>query len=373
MLDLFHTLYFEATRNCNYSCKYCSTGSSSKKITQDVPFEKIVDFILLPAFEIGTRLINFSGGEFLLRNDAIKILDKANQIGFNIAMASNGLLLTNEKLKQIKEVVGDNLIISLGINSFDSDNYFTRATYFKETLKVLSRIEKHQIRANISVTIGDFNKMSFSNTIKQIEKLDLPFNRIPFVPRSCNAHELMFNKESLKKYFHPVLTKYFNGQASYTPYMLPPEVYESVSGQNLTKEQIPLNPSIGCWVGAYYAINPEGEVSPCPMFLDHVSGGNVYKTPLKEILFDSELFQKITDRKNLEGKCGDCKYTHTCGGCRVMSYYHTGNVYAEDPTCFLDELSAEEIEKIENETIKSFKNYVRMAKFGKLYFSPKNE
>ncbi|MGI6411319.1 MAG: SPASM domain-containing protein [Bacteroidales bacterium] len=38
-----------------------------------------------------------------------------------------------------------------------------------------------------------------------------------------------------------------------------------------------MNPGVGCWVGAYYAINAEGEVAPCPMFLDHVSGGNVYE------------------------------------------------------------------------------------------------
>jgi radical SAM protein with 4Fe4S-binding SPASM domain len=249
----------------------------------------------------------------------------------------------------------------------------TRDLETKFTLEVLEILEKYNVRANISVTIGDFNKQSFADTIENINKLKLPFNRIPFVPRSCKVHDLMFDKDSLKNYFHPVLRKYFNGQVSYTPYMLPPEIYETVSGQDLQVEQIPTNPNIGCWVGAYYAINPEGDVSPCPMFLDHVSGGNVFKTPLKSILYETELFKKITDRNNLEGKCGNCIYTHTCSGCRVMSYYLTGNVYAEDPTCFLQELNETEILEIEKETTESFKNYVRMAKFGNLFTNPKTE
>ena len=327
---------------------------------------------MVPAYSLGTKLINFSGGEFLLREDAIALIIKANEIGFGIGIASNGLLLTDKKLEEIKDAAGDNLIISLGINSFDTDNVKTRNVEAEFTLNVLEKIEKHHIRANISVTIGEFNKELFETTVLNIKKHSLPFNRIPFVPRSCPKHELMFNKDSLRDFFHPVLRKYFNGQVSYTPYMLPPEVYERISGQDLKKEQIPINPSAGCWVGSYYAINAEGEVSPCPMFLDHVSGGNVLKTPLKEILFESELFRKITDRSHLEGKCGNCKYTHTCGGCRVMSYYYKGNVYAEDPTCFLHELNDEQVKEIENDIIKSFKNYVRMAQFGKIYTIPKS-
>ncbi len=370
MFDKFHSLYFETTRNCNLNCKYCSTGSSTKKKFKDLSFEDIVNKILNPAYELGTRLISFSGGEFLLREDAIRILESSNKIGFNIAMASNGILLNESKLLQLKDAVGDNLIISLGINSFDLLNKDTRCTETDFVLKKIELLEKHNIRINISVTIGKFNMSSFKSTIESINKLKLPFNRIPFVPRSCNVPHLMFDKESLKEYFHPILRKYYNGQVSYTPYFLPTEIYEKVSGQNLAKDQIPLNPAVGCWVGAYYAINPEGDVSPCPMFSDHVTAGNVTNMPLYDILYKTEMFNKLTNRRELEGKCGNCKYTYTCGGCRVMAYYKTGNIYAEDPTCFIDDLSSEELERYESETIASFKNYVRMAKFGKLYDNP---
>jgi len=332
-----------------------------------LPYQVIIEKILNPAYELGTRLIEFSGGEFLTRADSMELLSYANNKGYAIAMASNGLLLNDDTLKRIKDIVGNNIIISLGINSFDSDNKETRNIDFEYALKIYEKLEKYGYRVNISVTIGEFNKKCFTETIDRIKKLKLPYNRIPFVPRSCNAHNLMIDKESLRDYFHPVLRKYFNGQVSYAPYFLPQDIYESVSGQDLNKDQVPINPNVGCWVGAYYAINAEGGVSPCPMFLDHVIAGNVLDTHLYDILYKSEMFQKITDRKNLEGKCGKCKYKFTCGGCRVMAYYYTGNIYAEDPTCFIDDLTEDELIKAEEETIISFKNYVRMAKFGNLY------
>jgi radical SAM protein with 4Fe4S-binding SPASM domain len=104
--------------------------------------------------------------------------------------------------------------------------------------------------------------------------------------------------------------------------------------------------------------------------LDHVSGGNVLKTDLKKILFESELFTKIIHRENLGGKCGSCKFNYTCGGCRVMAYFQTGDVFAEDPTCFIDDLSDEELAKLETLTAKEFKKYYRMTKFSNIFKTP---
>ena len=49
-----------------------------------------------------------------------------------------------------------------------------------------------------------------------------------------------------------------------------------------------------------------------------------------------------------------------------MAYFLNGDPYAEDPICFIDKLSNEEIAAIEKETIKSFKNYNRMIKIRNL-------
>mgnify|MGYP001288010929 CR=1 FL=1 len=368
MLPLFNILYLETTRKCNLNCTYCSTGSNGLKDQgEDLPFDTIVNRILKPAYDLGTRFLDFSGGEFLMRPDAFDLLEYANKTGFVLGIASNGCYINDENLIRIKKITGNNILISIGVNSFTSDNFETRDATIDFILGKIKLLEKYSIRTNISITLGQFNKNTFEDTVKKTRELGVPFNRIPFVPRSCNSNEMMLDKESVKNYFHPILRKYFNGQISYTPYFLDPEIYFNISGQRKETHKVPTNPPVGCWVGAYYAINPEGDVSPCPMFLDHVTGGNAVTEDLNKILFESEVFTKIIQRDKLEGKCGNCKYNFTCGGCRVLAFYRTGNVYAEDPICFIDELSEKEIKQMEKETETSFKNYVRMAKFGKIY------
>ena len=77
----------------------------------------------------------------MLRKDFLQLLAKANELGYIIGIASNGSMLTDEVLEKIQSIVGENLIISLGINSFDLANAETREVETEYTLKVLERIK----------------------------------------------------------------------------------------------------------------------------------------------------------------------------------------------------------------------------------------
>jgi len=333
----------------------------------DLSLKSIVERVFFPAWELGTKQIEFSGGEFLLRKDAYKLLEIANNIGFKISIVSNGSTLKEKSINKLKKLLNDNLLISLGINEFNSRNRETRDVESEKVLSLIKLLEQYMITVNLVVTIGEFNCETFENTIKTINELKLPYNRSPFTPRNNHCKELMFNKDMMKKHIHPVLVKYFRGYSSYVPLFLSPEIYSATSLQNKFLSPVPTNPSLGCWVGSFYGINPEGDVAPCPLLLDQISGGNVLKMGLKEILYDSEIFSKIIHRENLGGKCGSCRFNYTCGGCRVMAYFQTGDVFAEDPTCFIDDLNKEELVKLEAQTANEFKKYNRMTKFSNVF------
>ena len=155
MLPHFHTLYLETTRKCNLSCPYCSAGSNGKyDDSEDMSYDDILNRILYPAFKAGTKFISFSGGEFLLRKDAFDLLDQANKIGFTIGLASNGTTLNKKTVKKLKSLLGQNMIISLGINSFDRENEKTRERSFKRTVAIIDLMRENNIRINISITTG---------------------------------------------------------------------------------------------------------------------------------------------------------------------------------------------------------------------------
>ena len=365
MSGMFHFLYLEATRRCNFNCPNCSSGSQGYiNPEDDMSYDTIVNRILKPAKELGTRFIDFSGGEFLLRIDALDLLSTANDMGFGLGISTNGSLLSDKLLGKMEKMLGQNLIISLGINSFDENNLESRQSSESFFIRTLERVQKYHFRANVSVTMGSFNKESFAKTIEKISELYLPFNRIPYTPRNSNNREWMFTKEDMKNILHPTLCSHYKGYVSFVPFFLNPDDYFSRSVQKPGEFPVPTDPTIGCWVGSFYSINPSGDVAPCPLLSDHLSGGNILNEDLYNILYKSELFSRIVKRNEFEGKCGSCKFNFTCGGCRTYSHYLTGNVFGSDPTCFIDEMSEEELSDKERITSKNFRNYCRMAHFG---------
>jgi hypothetical protein len=54
-----------------------------------------------------------------------------------------------------------------------------------------------------------------------------------------------------------------------------------------------------------------------------------------------------------------------------MAYYHKGDVFGEDPTCFIEDLTPAELENLEKQTRKHFRNYVRMDEISKSFIKLK--
>ena len=105
----------------------------------------------------------------------------------------------------------------------------------------------------------------------------------------------------------------------------------------------------------------------CPVLLDALSAGNVREKPLDELVLSSKLFQEITDRSKLKGRCGQCRYQYTCGGCRAMAWYHSGDYMAEDPTCFFEPVTRETKSEHEEETNRWFTKYLMVARHAGFY------
>jgi radical SAM protein with 4Fe4S-binding SPASM domain len=370
----FPAIYFEATRRCNLRCPMCMTASNDGSRVRasrrrELSYEEIRDLVLVPAKRLGTVAVGWSGGEFLLRDDALSLLRLTAEMGYRCNVCSNGELLDRERLRAMKEAAGGRLTVSVGINSLDDANEWSRDAGVDRTLEVLDACGELGIDRHVIITIGKHNVESFQRTVDYLVKRRISYNRSPLVARgSGTGHfgELAFERDDLREWFHPVLRSNVNGYVSYTPFFLSPELYEEASGSPI-EGAVPQNPPVGCWVGSWLTINAEGDISVCPVLLDELAGGNVREKPLDELVAQSELFATITDRSKLEGRCGRCRYQYTCGGCRAMAYFHTGDYMAEDPTCFFEPIDRTTVAEEEEETNRLFKKYLIVARHAGFY------
>ncbi len=94
----------------------------------------------------------------------------------------------------------------------------------------------------------------------------------------------------------------------------------------------------GCSAGEKMAnVDPRGDVHAC-QFWGHVTLGNVREKPFSEIWQKSrdEFLLRLRDKAgHLGGRCGECRYKSLCGGCRIRAEAATGDLWGEDPACYL--------------------------------------
>jgi AdoMet-dependent heme synthase len=373
----FPALYFEATRLCNLQCPVCMTSSNDaarvrESRQRELSFDEIRELVLLPAKRLGVKAVGWSGGEFLLRKDSMRLLRLATELGYQCKICSNCELLTRELLTEIKQATNGYLTIAVGLNSIDRRNEWSRDAGPDRTLEALALCDELKIDRHVIVTMSKDNADSFENTIEYLVRHHISYNRSPYVARGSGCslfRQLAFDRKDLEQRFHPALRRYVNGYVSYTPFFLSPEIHAELSG-GARNGTVPQNPPIGCWVGTWLAVNAEGEVSVCPVLLDSLSAGNVREKPLDRLVAESELFANLLDRGRLKGKCGNCRYQYTCGGCRAMAYYHSGDYMAEDPTCFFDPADKTTKSEHEEETNRLFKKYLIVARYVGLYHRP---
>lgn len=365
----FNTIFFEATRRCNLSCSLCMASSNRPDVVREstakeLSTEEIERHVLIPAKEIGVKIMTWSGGEFLVRDDALELVRLATKHGYESTICSNGVKITEDLLRTFHEASGGTLVMAVGINSIENENAWTRDTDVDLALRVIEMCERLDIKRHVVVNVGRHNLDTLEQTLQWLDDRNIPYNRSPFTARGSGREhweKLAFDREDMEKTIHPELRKHAHGYISYTPFFLSPDLHERISKgeRNVT---VPQNPSIGCWCGTWLGITAEGEVAPCGILLDELDCGNVRDKPLAQLIDESEVFQKILDRSQLKGKCGRCRYQYVCGGCRALAFFDSGDYMGEDPTCFFEPVDKDTVCEHEQETNRIFKRYAFMVR-----------
>lgn len=61
--------------------------------------------------------------------------------------------------------------------------------------------------------------------------------------------------------------------------------------------------------------------------------GSVRANAIADVYRNSEIFRALHSPNCFHGKCGDCDYSHICGGSRARAFAHTGDALGSDPFC----------------------------------------
>lgn len=114
-LHPLRSLFWECTLRCNMHCRHCG---SDCKVSSTIPDMQAADFLravdrLALYVDPHTTFVIFTGGEPLLRSDVATVGLELYHRGFPWGVVTNGLLLTEERLEELRRAGIHSVAVSL--------------------------------------------------------------------------------------------------------------------------------------------------------------------------------------------------------------------------------------------------------------------
>lgn len=193
-------LRLSVTNKCNLNCNYCKrTENIESEMITFKEIERIVELFS----KLGIKKIRLTGGEPLIREDILDIIDLCkNTYGVKeLALTTNGILLA-DKAKELKNAGLDRVNISL--DSLVPANYseITRANSLPIVLKGIERsleVGLKPLKINVVLMKGK-NEDEIDHFIHLAKENEIEVRFIEYMPMGKNkSREIFISKAEILK------------------------------------------------------------------------------------------------------------------------------------------------------------------------------
>jgi radical SAM protein with 4Fe4S-binding SPASM domain len=303
--------------------------------------------------DFGVPVILFSGGEPLLRKDLFSLAGLARELGIRVALSTNGTLITDQIAREIQKIGFAEVGISLDGIGAKNDHFRGRNGAFEAALTGIRNCIALGLRVSLRLTITRFNyqeipaifqlveaegiervcyyHLAYSGRGGSLQEEDITHAQTRSVVDTIGEHALDLHRRGLSK---EILTVSNHADGVYL-YLKLRENDPQRADRVLRLLQANGGNNSGIKIGA---VDDRGNVHP-DQFWWHYSLGNVRQKKFGDIWTDTSepLLSGLKNRKSLlKGRCARCRYLDLCNGSlRVRAEAVFGDVWAEDPACYL--------------------------------------
>jgi radical SAM protein with 4Fe4S-binding SPASM domain len=327
---------WELTLKCNMRCSHC--GSMAGKAREN---ELTVDECLNVAeqlVKLGCKQVTFIGGEVFLYKGWEIIARKLTENGIYVNIITNGFLLGDEQIAQIKYARLVNIGISLDGMQDNHNNIRNVNTSFDKVMEAFDVLSRERIPVAVVTSLIDRNFEDLWPMYDLLVENDIRLWQIQIVNPMGN----MVDKKSflLDPSKVPLVTKFIREKRSEQKVMI-------YAGDNIgyfdeNELYLRSQPGIvyewfGCQAGLrVVGIDSIGNVKGCEsLYSDEFIEGNLREESLSEI-WNKEgnfAYNRAFDVSMLTGSCKGCDKGAICrGGCRGACYFTTDSKF-ENPYC----------------------------------------
>lgn len=349
-------VFWETTKACDLSCKHCRASALTEALPDEMNLSQSIDFIRsLTDFGKPYPILIITGGNMLLKNGLVDILKAASDSEIPISVSPSATPILN---KEAFELFRKFNVLSMSL-SLDGSNPETHdwlrgfSGTFDNTLSLMREAILSDINLQINTAVIEKNVMQLPEILKILIDNGIRTWEVFFLiktGRGMDSEDLSPDEyEDVNQWLayasrygvrirtveSPIFRRIVIQNSKGSEY-IGGSLYSSLiqrTRELLGEPTKKLNSKVtGTRDGkGIVFVAHNGDVSPSgflPVVLD-----NVKDRSIAEIYRENDVFKKLRDTSNFNGKCGICKFNDICGGSRARAYSYSGNLFAEDPSC----------------------------------------
>ena len=341
-------------RRCNLTCKHCYALSADHDYPDELTNAE-VNAVMddLKAFRVPVLIL--SGGEPLLRKDLFQIAERAKAMRFYVGLSTNGTLIDAPMADRVAAQGFDYVGISLDGLRETHDRFRRKHGAFDASLGAVRLLRERGVKVGLRYTMTDMNAADLPALMQLMhdEGVDkFYFSHLNYAGRGNihRARDARFaaTRDALDRLFDAAWAAARDGRA-----------LEYVTGNNdadgvylllWVRRHLPrwadaLRARLEAWGGnasGLHVANIDnlGHVHPDTMWWHH-DLGSVRERPFSQIwaaTSDPLMAGLKRQPRPVTGRCGACAHLAICGGnTRVRAQQVSGDPWAEDPGCYLDD------------------------------------
>lgn len=343
---------WNVTNRCNLRCQHCYINARDQQYKNELSTEEAREFIQdLAGMKVPVLL--FSGGEPLIRKDVMELGRLAADLGLRPVLSSNGTLINDELVREIKQAGFQYVGISIDGAPATHDEFRAHKGAFAAALNGIKACINNGVKTGIRFTVNKLNQSDLPEIFDIIERESIPrfcMYHLVYAGRGEEMAELDTDRKEKRAILEMVSQKTIelHRKGVEVEILTTDNHADGIFLYNYIKEHEPqradevirlLQMHGGCSAGTKFAnVDPQGNVHPCQFWQDYTIG-NVREKPFSQIwTSDDELMVKLREKdKHVKGKCGQCDFKSLCCGCRIRARAVYGDIWAEDPACYLSE------------------------------------
>ncbi len=333
-------LVWEMTEACNLSCIHCHVPST--RIGRELDTQEAKEMLGQIAGVREFRMMAFTGGEPLMRQDVYQLLAYSRELGFANTIATNATMVDDRTARRLRSCGVVIAAVSLDGDEETHDRVRGCPGAYESAVRGMKALRRAGMLLHVNITAMEQNLGQIRGLMQTVERLGaaiiLMYQLVP-VGRGKEIEGSALDKDN-----NECLVRFMSEAQTRSRGILEPVAGPQYWAYLLQRSGIKGGPFLslarkifhGCSAGRGFAyIKPDGEVLPCPFM--PISCGNIRRTDFSTIWSSSPVLEDLRLREsNLKGACGACPYNGLCGGCRGRSLVATGDYLGHDPSCFVN-------------------------------------